>query len=179
MMPTIESGTGNRVRVKAYPAELREALLRRMMPPENKIVSELARETGITEQTLYTWRRQLKSQGVAVPGDGKKSEDWTSEDKFAVVLETAPLNAAELAEYCRRKGLFTEQIAAWRLACSAANANAAQVAKVKRAQSKDDQKRIRDLEKDLDRKEKALAELAALMILRKKAQAIWGDKEED
>ena len=179
MMPTIESGTENRVRVKAYSAERKEALLRRMMPPENKSVSELARETGITEQTLYAWRRQLKNQGVAVPGSGKKSEDWTSEDKFAVVLETASLNAAELAEYCRRKGLFAAQIAAWRLVCSSANANAAQVARGLRAQSKDDQKRIRDLEKDLDRKEKALAELAALMILRKKAQAIWGGKEED
>jgi len=90
------------------------------MPPENKIVSELARETGITEQTLYTWRRQLKNQGIAVPGDGKNSEQWSSEDKFAVVLETATLSAAELAEYCRRKGLFVEQITAWRQACRSA-----------------------------------------------------------
>jgi len=149
------------------------------MPPENKAVSELARETGITEQTLYTWRRQLKSQGNVVPGDGKNVEQWSSEDKFAVVLETAKLNAAELAEYCRRKGLYAEQVAAWRQACSAANANAAQAAKGQRAQSQGDQKRIRALEKELKRKEKALAEVAALLVLRKKVQAIWGDKEED
>ena len=179
MVPIIPSGAGKRIRVKAYPAERKEALLRRMMPPENKLVSELARETGITEQTLYTWRRQLKSQGVAVPGDGKNAEQWKSEDKFAVVLETATLNAAELAEYCRRKGLYAEQIAAWRLVCSAANANAAQVAKGQRAQSKGDQKRILSLEKELNRKEKALAEVAALLVLRKKAQAIWGGQEED
>src|SRR6201982_1403486 len=95
--------------MKAYPEERREALVRRMMAPENALVSALARETGITEQTLYTWRRQAKGQGLAV-------------DKFAVVLETAPLNAAELAEYCRRKGLYPEQIAAWRTACQAAKA---------------------------------------------------------
>jgi len=165
--------------VKAYSAERKEALLRRMMPPESKLVSELARETGITEQTLYTWRRQLKSQGVVVPGDGRNAEEWSSEDKFSVVLETATLNATEMAEYCRRKGLYTEQIAAWRLICRTANANAAQVAKGQRAQSKDDQKRIRSLEKELNRKEKALAEVAALLVLRKKVQAIWGDKEED
>src|SRR6516162_1606672 len=93
-----------------------------MMPPENTPVSALARETGITEQTLYTWRRQAKGQGLAVPGDGKNPEGWSSEDKFAVVLEVAPLNAAELAEYCRRKGLYPEQIAAWRAACRSANA---------------------------------------------------------
>ncbi len=150
-----------------------------MMPPINKPVSQIARENGISNKTLYTWRRELKGQGVAVPGDGKNAEDWTSEDKFAVVLETASLSAAELAEYCRRKGLFAEQIGAWRAVCSSANANAAQQARGLREQSKDDKKRIRELEKDLNRKERALAEAAALLILRKKAQAIWGDQEED
>lgn len=150
-----------------------------MMPPQNKLVSELARESGITEQTLYTWRRQLRSQGTPVPGSGKNAEEWTSEDKFAVVLETAALNAAELSEYCRRKGLFAEQITDWRAACMSANASVAQRTRAQQAQSKEDKKRIRQLEKDLSRKEKALAEAAALLILRKKAQAIWGDEAED
>jgi transposase-like protein len=165
--------------VKTYPAERKEALQRRMMPPENKKVSELARETGITEQTLYTWRRQLNGQGIAVPGNGKNSEQWSSEDKFAVVLESAAMSVAELAEYCRRKGLYAEQIAAWRKNCSGANANVVQAVKGQREQSKGDQKRIRVLEKELNRKEKALAEVAALLVLRKKAQAIWGDEAED
>jgi transposase-like protein len=165
--------------VKQYSAERKEALLRQMMPPQNRLVSELARESGITEQTLYTWRRQLRSQGMPVPGSGKNAEEWSSEDKFAVVLETAALNATELAEYCRRKGLFAEQIAAWKNACMSANASVVQQTRSQQAQSKEDKKRIRQLEKDLQRKEKALAEAAALLILRKKAQAIWGDKEED
>lgn len=50
-----------------------------------------------------------------VPSDEKNLEGWSSEDKFAVVLETAPLNAAALAEYWRRKGLYPEQIT--NLAC--------------------------------------------------------------
>jgi transposase-like protein len=150
-----------------------------MMAPENALVSALARETGITEQTLYVWRRQAKGRGLAVPGDGKNPEGWSSEDKFAVVLEAAPLNAAELAEYCRRKGLCPEQIAEWRAACQAANANAAEQAREQRHQSKHDKQRIRQLEKELQRKEKALAEAAALLILRKKVQVVWGDKEDD
>jgi transposase-like protein len=88
--------------MKTYPEERKEALVRRMMPPENAPVSALARETGITEQTLYTWRRQAKGQGVAVPGDGKNPEGWSSEDKFAVVLEAAPLNAADAIFRCQR-----------------------------------------------------------------------------
>jgi transposase-like protein len=74
--------------MKTYSAERKEALVRRMMPPESALVSALAGETGITEQRLYTWRRQVKGQGVAVPGDEKNPEGWSSGDKFAVVLET-------------------------------------------------------------------------------------------
>lgn len=149
------------------------------MPPTNKPIALLAREHGISEQTLYNWRRNLKEQGVAVPGNGRNAEEWTSQDKFGVVLETSGLNEAELAEYCRRKGLFIEQIAAWRTACQEANANMAEVSREQREQSKADRKRIKQLEKELQRKEKALAEAAALIILRKKAQAIWGEAEED
>lgn len=149
------------------------------MPPENKSIAELARETGIAIQTLYSWRGQLKKQGIAVPGNGKNSEQWSSADKFAVVLETATMSMAEQAEYCRRKGLFVEQINAWRQICLGANASAAEIAKSQGAQNKGDQKRIRALEKELNRKEKALAEVAALLVLRKKAQAIWGDESED
>ena len=99
--------------MKAYSAERKEALVRRMMAPENALVSALARETGITEQTLYMWRRPAKGQGLAVPGDGKNPEGWSSEDKFAVVLEAAPLNAAELAEYCRRRKLLPPVTDEW------------------------------------------------------------------
>lgn len=150
-----------------------------MMPPQNRTVAELARDTGITEATLYTWRRQAKATGVPVPGDGKNPTAWSSEDKFAVVLETAAMNAAELAEYCRRKGLFIEQIALWKEACCQANAQADELPVRTQAQAKQDKKRIRQLEKELARKEKALAEAAALLVLRKKLQAIWGTSEDD
>lgn len=167
------------VAVSRYSIERKEALLRRMMPPECASVRALAKETGISEVTLYAWRKRVKSQGAVVPDRGKSLEDWSSENKFAVVLETASLNAAELAEYCRRKGLFAEQINGWRAACMSANANDTERTRDQRAQSKEDQKRIRQLEKELNRKEKALAEAAALLVLRKKAEAIWGVQEED
>lgn len=149
------------------------------MPPENKKVSELARENGITEKTLYTWRRTLKSQGVPVPGNGKNADEWSSADKFGVVLETASMNEAELAEYCRGKGLYVEQIATWRKACLDANMPPAPLSREEREQTTRDRKKIKELERDLLRKDKALAEAAALIILRKKAQAIWGKREED
>jgi transposase len=40
-------------------------------------------------------------------------------------------------------------------------------------------RRVRELEKELRRKDKALAEAAALLVLQKKVQAIWGDADDD
>ena len=114
-----------------------------------------------------------------MPGNGKNAEVWSSKDKFGVVLETAQLNEAQLAEYCRSKGLYVEQIAQWRVACQEANASTVERNREQREQSQSDRKEIKQLKKELQRKEKALAEAAALIILRKKAQAIWGEPEED
>jgi transposase len=112
-------------------------------------------------------------------GNGKNAEEWSSGDKFGVVLETARMNEAELAEYCRSKGLFVEQIATWREACQQANAVPVERDREWREQGKNDRKEIKQLKRELQRKEKVLAEAAALIILRKKAQAIWGDPEDD
>ena len=94
------------------------------------------------------------------------------------VLKPPAMNAADLSEYCRRRGLFAEQITAWRLACEQAN-DWDRASSVRLSQAtKDEKKRITALERDLQRKEKALAEAAALLVLRKKAEAIWGDGED-
>jgi hypothetical protein len=95
------------------------------------------------------------------------------------VLETATLNQAELAEYCRKKGLYTEQIAAWRSACMDANAHVKVQEKAFSIEAKKDKKQINQLEKELRQKDKALAETAALLVLRKKANAIWGEDEDE
>jgi transposase-like protein len=162
-----------------YSAERKESVMQKMMPPHNIPIPRLAEETGISDVTLYNWRKQARVEGIAVPADGKNPERWSSEDKFSIVLEAASLNEAELAEYCRRKGLYVEQITAWRKACLQANANSAAQAKAQREQSKKDRKQIKTLERELYRKEKALAETAALLVLQKKARVIWGDGEDE
>ena len=114
-----------------------------------------------------------------MPGDGRNPENWSPEDKFAVVLETAALNEAELAEYCRKKGLFAEQITEWKQACIRGNLSAAEQAKIARDQARAARKENKELKRELRKKEKALAETAALLVLRKKANAIWGEGEDE
>jgi transposase-like protein len=162
----------------AYPEERKAAVLKKMLPPNNSPLRALSREEGISEATLHSWRKEARDKGHLLPDVGAGPEGWGSRDKFAAVVETAAMNAAELAEYCRRRGLFAEQITAWRVACEQANDwDRASSARLSQA-TKDEKKRIKALERDLRRKEKALAEAAALLVLRKKAEAIWGDGED-
>lgn len=138
---------------------------------------EVAKEEGISPPTLYLWRRQARDLGVLMPDYDDAPEGWSSQDKFNAVLETASLSEAALGEYCRRKGLHTQQIQRWKEACQRANdwsgTENAELARKRR----EDAERIRTLEKEVHRKDKALAETAALLVLKKKAQELWGDED--
>jgi hypothetical protein len=101
-----------------YSPERKEAVLKKMLPPQSPALSELAREEGILEATLYHGRKEASAQGCLLPDGDQSPEGWTSRDKFAAVVETASLSKAELGEYGRRRGLYPEQIRAWRAACS-------------------------------------------------------------
>lgn len=87
------------------------------------------------------------------------------------------MNAAELSEYCRSRGLYPEQIRVWREACERANDWDRAASRRIARETKDARQRIQQLERELARKERALAEAAALMVLRKKAEAIRGPRE--
>jgi len=158
-----------------YSPERKAAVLKRMLPPANMAIRQLSQEEGISEATLHKWRAEARGKGQLLPNADAGPEGWTSRDKFAAVLESAAMNEADLADYCRRRGLFPEQIKAWRMACELANDwDRASTARLSQA-TKEEKKRIKDLERELARKDRALAETAALLALRKKASAIWGD----
>ncbi|WP_156645148.1 IS3 family transposase [Lentibacillus sp. JNUCC-1] len=159
---------------KRYSEEQKTAALKRMMPPQNESVKALSKETGISDVTLYKWRKEARASGNAAPGNGQTSDRWSSEDKFLVVMETYAMNEKEIAEYCRKKGLYREQINAWQEACLQANGKALGLSKELNGQLKEEKQRSQSLEKDLKKKEKALAEAAALLLLRKKGPSDLG-----
>ena len=153
-----------------YSQERKQTVLAKLAPPHQRTVKDVAAEEGISPATLYHWRQQARLTGGLFPDDGADPEDWTARGKFTAVMETAPLNESERAEYCRKRGLYPQQITAWRRACESATdwagARGQQQAAVDRE--------VRSLKRELQRKEKALAETAALLTLSKKARAIWG-----
>lgn len=154
-----------------YSDEYRDSIVVKMLSPHNVGVPQLARETGIPRDTLYGWRRQAGVGGRSAGAPGTPAGALDGAEKFAVVVETAALNELELGEYCRRKGLFAEQVAAWRATCR--QANDALPTAAERAERRADRERIASLSRQLQRKDRALAEAAALPVLQKKVRAIW------
>jgi len=160
-----------------YSEEFKSSLIAKLLPPNSMSVPELARETGVPKDTLYTWRiKQQRANGDA-PARQTPSGELSSEEKLAVVIETASLNEVEQSAYCRRKGLYPEQIRAWRNTCLQANAVAP--SKVDRERLRQQAKEIKRLETELQRKEKALAETAALLVLQKKVRTLWEAPEDE
>jgi len=161
-----------------YSEERKQAVVAKMMPPHNLSPREVAREEGISEATLYQWRRKAREQGQCLPdANAQGPEGWSARDKFAAVLETASMSEHEQAEYCRSRGIYLEQLQQWRADCERATELADAQRQQDRSQARQERKQVKQLEKELQRKEQALAETAALLTLRKKAEAIWGDQE--
>ena len=133
---------------------------------------EFAKLNGVSKSTLYTWCKQFPNNANH---SMSSSSNFSGEQRFAMVLETALFSELELSQYCREKGLYPEQIQQWKHACIQATAPAVSAPT---AEQKSDKKRIKVLEKELNRKEKALAETAALLVLRKKFNAQFGLEEE-
>lgn len=160
-----------------YSKEFKESIISRMLPPKNVSVPDLVRETGIPKDTLYTWRSQYRNKQGPPTGSGRSSGQLSNEDKLAIIIETAPLGEGELGEYCRRKGLYPEQIAGWKRTFVQSESSA--TSKAEREQFRQQSKTIKALQSELSRKEKALAEAAALLVLEKKLQALLEDCEDE
>ena len=168
--------------MRRYSETVKADVRRRMTPPARQSVAQISKELGIHLATLYAWRKAWRLQGEVVPASEKAPESWSSADKFTVVLESSGLNATELGAFCRERGLYPEQVDRWRQAAQDANANsmltmADQKDLEKRHQQ--DQREIKRLQQELRRKDKALAEAAALLMASKKIQAYWGEDGED
>lgn len=160
----------------SYTDEERLKIINRTLPPENISVPKLAAEIGIPATTIYGWKKKFKkSKHLSSTAHLKKN--WSAEAKFHVVLETYHLNEIDLGEYCRNKGLYVAQVKEWHKNCIAATDSTAPDSLTLANSLKEQTNKVKDLEKDLERKNKALAETAALLVLKKKAQAIWGEEE--
>jgi transposase-like protein len=175
--------------MQQYTETFRARMVRRMLGPKAVTATELAQETGVSQPTLSRWLREtasvqamrtskdkpvLPGEGGAPAGPKRRAQDWTPEEKLRAVVAGLGLEGEALGAYLRRTGLHQEQLAQWQQ-----SAKTALEGRVSRRPAKAERKRIKELERELRHKEKALAETAALLVLRKKANALWGDAGDD
>ena len=158
-----------------YSPEFKEQVVRKMMPPHNQSVANLHRETGVSVPSLYAWKRHFQGKGYVVPAKISPPDGWDNKAKLAAVIETALMNEAERSAWCRERGVYVEHLDAWKVSFEQADAAGTLVSPAMLAAER---KKTRALERELQRKDKALAEVAALLTLSKKAQAIWGTDED-
>jgi len=157
-----------------YPIEFIDSMITKMTAPGARSATSLAKEMEIPQSTLSRWLRErgrLASQGGRMRNKG--TQEWSAEEKLSAILEYERLSQEERGKFLRAKGLHEAHLEKWKKEIIEGLK-----AKPFMGGKKDPkQKRIAALEKELRRKESALAEAAALLVLKKKANAIWGKDE--
>jgi transposase-like protein len=170
-----------------YSEAFKNQMVSKLVKPGAVSARDLSVEVGVPQSTLYRWIRRAGSVGptlakktlepsepAAIERAGGKKERST-QDKLRLLLESSSLPPEELGAFLRREGLHEGELEEWRDSAEHALESRAEAA----ARKKREAKRVRELEKELKRKDKALAEAAALLVLQKKVRAIWGDGDDD
>ena len=162
--------------MRTYPEEFKKAMVTKLTGPGARSASELADEVGIHQTTLSRWIRTYATFEVGGMMKAKRPQDWSAEDRLEAIIEYESLGEEQRGEYLREKGLHTANVESWKEEIVQAYKS---VHQQKKRRGDPQNKRIEELERELRRKDKALAETAALLVLKKKAEQIWGDRGED
>ncbi|MCP4407711.1 MAG: transposase [Gammaproteobacteria bacterium] len=158
---------------RQYSEEFKANLVRRICEPGGPTAYRLSQEVGVSTSTLYEWVKKSDRSKMSKQSRSRRPQDWSASEKLEAVLQASALSEEELGRFLREKGLHEDHLRQWR---QQAEGGLSQVASVG---DKRLQKENQRLSKELKRKEKALAEAAALLVLSKKARALWGDEGED
>ena len=161
-------------------------MILKLTSPRGPSAAALAEKVGVSHATLSRWlKEETTLRSVSKKDDGRqpaegrgksrRPQDWSPEEKLRLLQQTAGLSGEERGALLRREGVHEADLAEWR-----AQADKAALAALSGTRQRTaEQKRIRKLESELARKEKALAEAAALLVLAKKARALWGDEDDE
>lgn len=152
-----------------YSRAFKSRMVRRLIGPSAMSANALAQEVGVNQSSLSRWVRAAGNVGGMASSANRK---WTGAEKLRLLAEARGLGEHALGALLRREGLHEADLAAWQAAAEAALGETG-----RRPAQSVEQRRIHELERELRRKDAALAETAALLVLKKKAQSIWGDED--
>jgi len=140
----------------------------------DRTIESVADDLNVNHHTLRYWMKNKSVRdGGAKPVQEKRPQDWTAEEQLTALQETHGLSDEALQAWCREHGIFAHHLNSWKAAFCAQGKEPSAGAREMRTLKDENAK----LKRDLDRKEKALAEAAALLVLQKKFRALWEDEE--
>ena len=154
-----------------YSQTFKSRAVARLLPPESAAVELVAREVGIGVGTLERWRDDAQSR----PARGRA---WTAGARLEAVITAAAMDEVGKGAWCREHGVYPADLDQWRLSATTALAEPEE-ARASPQATRQDKKRIKELERELLRKDRALAETAALLVLSKKVAAIFNKAEDE
>ena len=159
-----------------YSHAVRHSVLKKVLPPESRSLAQVSQETGVNEQTIRNWLKQSKSGILTSKRAASSPRSLTPKEKYQLVVEAAGIDDEHLGEFLRERGLHSEHLTIWDQELrDMIDAKKDRQLKENRALKQ----KVRLLEKDLLRKNKALAEATALLVLKKKLETLLTDNEED
>ncbi len=142
----------------------------KLLPPQSASVDEVAREVGVGAQTLQRWLGDALSRPA-------RERAWTAPARLEAVITTASMDEAARSAWCREHGVYPQQLAQWHNSATEALAEPEE-ARASPQQTRQDRRRIKELEREVHRKDRALAETAALLVLSRKLEAVFNNKGE-
>jgi len=169
-----------------YTTGFKTRMVQRMAGREGISATALAKEVGVSQNTLSRWLREASVAGATMAAMKKKpssrkssSRGRTAAEKFKIVLKAAALSDDELGAFLRREGVHEAQLEEWRAKAAEGATGALKAPHAKRSERTPEFRRIKELERELLRKDRALAEVTALLALKKKVRELWGDEDDD
>jgi transposase-like protein len=161
----------------SYSSHIKESMVIKLCSPGGPSALQLSKDTGISQTALSRWKKQFGNRSTV---KNRRPEDWSPQERLQAVFESQGLDEEQLGVFLRKNGLHSRNLVDWK---TEALSDAARKKTLGRPRKDPElvaaEEEIRKLKRDLRRKEKALAEQTALVILKKKAQEIWGMGEED
>jgi transposase len=170
-----------------YTDAIKASVLSKALAPNAPGVIELAKEFNIPKATIYTWMFNMRNKNNKDERVQQRPKDQSPASKLQAVMDTLGKTEQEQSAYCRTQGIYYNHIEAWKqqileslgAVTSASDKGSNAKEKENKAASQRIQDEMKQLRNDLNRKDKALAELTALLVLKKKADLLWGDSEDD
>jgi transposase len=161
--------------VARYGQAYKDRVVARLLPPESAVIDVVSREVGVSVATLERWRADALANGT---GDrrGGGGQRWTPAARLEAMITTAAMDEAARSAWCREHGLYPAELDGWK---QDAVAGLGEPRAASAAEAREDRRRVKELERELHRKDKALAETAALLVLSKKLAAVFHKGEDE